>query len=174
MRLGIAGGMLAGAMVIVGTITGIVRVKAAAPVPGVNPLSFLTIPLGDMLVFGILIGAAFYYRRQVDSHKRLMLPATIGILPPAIARLPFAFIAQNGPLAFFGLADLFIVPCLIFDFVTRGRPPSRDYFGGIADHRFSSTATHARRHACVAGVYDLADTLDIVRRPAKNLPENTP
>jgi hypothetical protein len=122
MRLGIAGGVLAGSMIVVGTITAIVRAKGPSPIPDVNPLSFLTIPLGDMLVFGLLIGAAFYYRRRVDIHKRLMLLATIGILPAAIARLPFAFIAQNGPLAFFGLADLFIIPCLIFDFVTRGRP----------------------------------------------------
>ena len=125
MRLGIAGGLLAGAMVIVGMITGIVRAKAASPVPDVNPLSFLTIPLGDMLVFGILIGAAFYYRRQADIHKRLMLLATIGILPAAIARLPFAFIAQNGPLAFFGLADLFIVPCLILILSRAGVPIAR-------------------------------------------------
>jgi hypothetical protein len=131
MRLGIAGGLLAGAMVIVGMITGIVRAKAASPVPDVNPLSFLTIPLGDMLVFGILIGAAFYYRRQADIHKRLMLLATIGILPAAIARLPFAFIAQNGPLAFFGLADLFIVPCLIFDFVMRGCPHRATILAGL-------------------------------------------
>jgi hypothetical protein len=122
MRLGIAGGVLAVAMIVVGTFTAIVRAKGPSPVPGANPLSFLTIPLGDMLVFGILIGAAFSYRRRVDIHKRLMLLATIGILPAAIARLSFAFVAQNGPLAFFGLADLFIVPCLIFDFVTRGRP----------------------------------------------------
>src|SRR5260370_10052945 len=44
------------------------------------PLSFLTIPLGDMLVFAILVGSAFYFRRRADTHKRLMLLATIGIL----------------------------------------------------------------------------------------------
>src|SRR5215471_4679957 len=44
MRLGIAGGLLAGLMIVVGTITAIVRAKGASPVPGVNPLPFLTIP----------------------------------------------------------------------------------------------------------------------------------
>src|SRR5262245_30194151 len=101
MRLGIAGGVLVCAMVIIGTVTAIIRAKGPSPVPGVNPLSFLTIPLGDMLVFSILIGGAFYFRRKVDIHKRLMLVATIGILPAAVARIPVGFIANGGPLAFF-------------------------------------------------------------------------
>jgi hypothetical protein len=121
MRLGIVGGLLSCAMITIGTVTAIIRAKAPSPVPDFNPLSFLTIPLGDMLVFGILIGGAFYFRRKVDIHKRLMLLATIGILPAAVARLPFAFIGQYGPLAFFGLADLLIIPCLIYDIISRGR-----------------------------------------------------
>src|SRR6266511_4836388 len=92
MRLGIAGGVLASLMIIVGTITAIVRAKGPSPIPDVNPLSFLTIPLGDMLVFAILVGAAFYFRRRVDAHKRLMLLATIALLPAAVARLPIGFI----------------------------------------------------------------------------------
>ena len=130
MRLGIAGGLLASLMILIGTVTAIVRAKGPSPVPGVNPLSFLTIPLGDMLVFASLVGAAFYFRRRADTHKRLMLLATIAILPAAVARLPFAFIQQYGPLAFFGLSDLFIVPCLIYDFVTRGRPHRATVLGG--------------------------------------------
>ena len=80
MRLGIAGGVLASLMIVIGTVTALVRANGPSPVPGVNPLSFLTIPLGDMLVFAILVGAAFYFRRRADVHKRLMLLATIGIL----------------------------------------------------------------------------------------------
>jgi hypothetical protein len=80
-----------------------------------------------MLVFGILVGAAFYFRRQLDIHKRLMLLATITLMPAAVARLPFDFILNGGPLVFFGLSDLFILPCLIYDWITRGVhivPPS--------------------------------------------------
>ena len=148
MRLGIAGGVLAALMIIVGTVTAIVRAKGPSPVPGVNPLSFLTIPLGDMLIFAGLVGAAFYFRRRADTHKRLMLLATIAILPAAVARLPFAFIRQYGPLAFFGLSDLFIVPCLIYDFVTRGRPHRATVLGGaliVVSHplRLVIGSTHA-------------------------------
>lgn len=122
MRLGIAGGVLACSMIIIGIVTAIIRAKGPSPIPDVNPLSFLTIPLFDMLVFGILIGSAFYFRRRADIHKRLMLLATIGILPAAVARLPFDFILRGGPLAFFGLTDLLIIPCLAYDVISRGRP----------------------------------------------------
>jgi hypothetical protein len=148
MRLGIAGGVLASLMVVIGTVTAIIRAKGPSPIPGVNPLTFLTIPLGDMLVFPTLVGAAFYFRRRPDTHKRLMLLATIAILPAAVARLPFAFIQQYGPLAFFGLADLFIVPCLIYDFISRGRPHRATVLGGaliVASHplRLLVGSTHA-------------------------------
>ncbi len=148
MRLGIAGGVVASLMLVIGTITAIVRAKSPSPIPGVNPLSFLTIPLFDMLVFGILVGSAFYFRRKPDVHKRLMLLSTIGILPAAIARLPFDFIQRSGPLAFFGLADLFIIPCLIFDFATRGKPHRATVLGGaliVISHplRMVIGSTHA-------------------------------
>ena len=148
MRLGIAGGVLASLMIVIGTVTALVRAKGPSPVPDVNPLSFLTIPLGDILVFAILVSAAFYFRRRADVHKRLMLLATIGILPAAVARWPFAFIQQYGPLAFFGLSDLFIVPCLIYDFVTRGRPHRATVLGGaliVISHplRLVIGSTHA-------------------------------
>ena len=122
-KLGVAGGILATLMIIVGTVTGIVRAKTAVPPPGFSSgLTFLTIPLGDMLVFGILIGAALYYRNRVDIHKRLMIIATITLMPAAVARLPGAFFEQGGPLVFFGVSDLLILPVLIYDIATRGRP----------------------------------------------------
>jgi hypothetical protein len=148
MRLGIAGGLLASLMILIGTVTAIVRAKGPSPIPGVNPLSFLTIPLGDMLVFGILVGTAFYFRRKVDTHKRLMLLATIALLPAAVARLPISFIETGGPLVFYGLSDLFIVPCLIYDFVSRGRPHRATVLGGaliVISHplRLVIGSTHA-------------------------------
>ena len=148
-RLGVAGAALAVLMVLVGTATAVIRAKqGAAPAGATSPLAFLAIPLGDMLVFASLVGAGFYFRRRVDAHKRLMLLATIAILPAATARLPFAFIQQVGPLAFFGLADLFVVVCLVYDLVARGRPHRATVWGGlliIASHplRLVVGNTHA-------------------------------
>jgi hypothetical protein len=132
MKLGIAGIVLAVSMVILGSIVAVVRAKLIALPPGfTEPLVFLTIPLGDMLVFGILVGAGFYFRRKPDTHKRLMLLSTITILPAAVARLPFDFILQYGPLAFFGIPDLLILPMIVFDIVTRGKPHRVTLLGGF-------------------------------------------
>jgi hypothetical protein len=51
-RLGWFGAALALSMLIVGTLTGIVRAKVGEPPPGIPILAFLTVPLGDMFVFG--------------------------------------------------------------------------------------------------------------------------
>lgn len=148
-RLGILGLVLAILMVVVGTTTAIIRAKVMAAPPGSpSPLAFLTIPLGDVLVFAIIVGAAFYFRRKADAHKRLMLLATIAILPAAVARIPLGFIEHGGPLAFYGLSDLFILPLLIYDFATRGRPHRATVLAGlliVISHplRFIIGGTHA-------------------------------
>jgi hypothetical protein len=120
-RLGILGGVIATLMILIGASTAVIRAsQGATPVPGVSSLSFLVVPLGDISVFAILVGAGFYYRRRPDVHKRLMLLATVSILAAAIARLPFA-IMQAGPPAFFGITDLFVLACILYDLITLKR-----------------------------------------------------
>ncbi len=80
---------------------------------------FLSIPLGDLTVFALLVTGGIAMRKRGATHKRLMLLAAIALLPPAIARLPQ--IAAAGPLAFFGLTDLFVVATLLYDRLVRGR-----------------------------------------------------
>jgi hypothetical protein len=131
-RLGLAGALLAVLMVLVGTWTALVRAKSFEVPPDIpSPLVFLTIPLGDMLIFTLLVGAAFYYRARADVHKRLMLLATIAILPAAVGRFPFDFFLQGGPLIFFGIPDLFILAILIYDLFTNGRPHRATVLGGL-------------------------------------------
>ena len=113
-RLGILGGVLAALVVIVGILTALYA-AARGHSPGPPALQFLIIPIGDMLIFSVLIGLALYYRRKLDVHKRLMLLAAINLLTPAIARIPLSFIINGGPLAFFGLTDLcLLVACDCF------------------------------------------------------------
>jgi len=120
-RLGILGGVIATLMILIGVSTAVIRAsQGATPLPDISPLSFLVIPLGDMFVFASLIGVGFYFRRRPDVHKRLMMLATISILAAAIARLPFA-IMQAGPPVFFGLTDVFVVACVLYDLVTLKR-----------------------------------------------------
>jgi len=120
-RLGVLGAMLAGLIVVVGVLTAIAEVARGSS-PGPPPLQFLVIPLGDMLVFAILVGCALYFRRRrLDVHKRLMLLAAVNLLAPAIARIPLSFIANGGALAFFGLTDLCILACVGFDTIRNRR-----------------------------------------------------
>jgi len=86
-QVGVAGVFFAALMLVIGTVTGMVAARHGygGPYPdGVNPLLFLLFaPIRDMLVFGSLTGAAIVLRRDVETHKRLMVMATLGGLAPA-------------------------------------------------------------------------------------------
>lgn len=130
-RLGIVGGIVALLMVLIGVSTAVIRASQGATIPnGPPPLTFMVVPLTDMFVFSILVGAGFYFRRRPDVHKRLMLLATISILAAAVARLPFAFI-RTGPLAFFAVTDLFIAACVFYDLFTLRRIHRATLLGGL-------------------------------------------
>jgi hypothetical protein len=119
-RLGVLGAVLAALVLLVGTLTAIAAAARGAT-PGPPALQFLVIPLGDLLVFALLVGTALYFRRRLDLHKRLMLLAAVNLLTPAIARIPFHFIETGGPLVFFGLTDLCVLACVVFDSIRHRR-----------------------------------------------------
>lgn len=129
-RLGVAGAVLAGMLLILGTTTAILRVRAgSAPIPGVSGLAFLAIPLFDMVVFAILAGSGLALRRRLETHKRLMTLATIALMSAPLARIPWVF--RAGPPGFFGLTDLFIVAMLVYDLATRRRVHPATVWGGL-------------------------------------------
>jgi hypothetical protein len=114
-RLGIFGALLAATILIVGAAVVTInaregRVPPAAPVPVVVILSY-----ANLMAFGVLVGAAICFRRRSEFHKRLMLLATLNLLPAAVSRIPLHFIESGGLLTVFGLPDLFIVGCVAYD-----------------------------------------------------------
>ena len=119
-RLGVGGAILAALVIVVGIATAIAA-AARGVTAGPPALQFLVIPLGDMLVFAILVGTALYFRRRLEIHKRLMVLAALNLLAPAIARIPLHFIETGGALAFFGLTDLCLLACIAFDTVKNRR-----------------------------------------------------
>jgi hypothetical protein len=129
-RIGVVGAGLAGALLVMGTATAILRVRGgSAPIPGVSGLAFLAIPLFDMVVFAILAGTGLALRRRLETHKRLMTLATVGLMSAPIARIPWVF--RSGPLAFFGLTNLFVVAMLVYDLATRRRVQPATVWGGL-------------------------------------------
>jgi hypothetical protein len=131
-RLGVFGGVLAAVMIVVGYATAIHGARRDVALVGNPGLAFLVIPLGDLLNFATLVGAALLYRRRKpEIHKRLMLCATIAILAPAIGRFPFAFIQHGSPMVVWGLADLAFVACISYDWVSRKRVHPAYIWGGL-------------------------------------------
>jgi hypothetical protein len=129
-RLGIAGALLAAAMIVVGVRTGIAGAAAGSAPPGVDPLAFLAIPLTDMLLFATFITAAMVQRRNREAHKRLMLLAYISIIVAAVARLPG--VLPLGPLVFFGLTFVFLAFGILYDVFSRRRVHPVYIWGGLA------------------------------------------
>ena len=103
--------------------------RGAAP-PGVPPLIFLVVPLATVVVFPAFVAAALYWRGSPDTHKRLMLIATLELIPAGIVRWPG--LAAMGPLAYFGATDLFVLAIAAHDVMTKGRVHRATIWGGAA------------------------------------------
>jgi hypothetical protein len=139
-RLGTVGGLLAVAMLVVGTAVAVASAKRGpqTPLPGFPPpLELLTTPLGALSSFAVLLAAGLYNRRKRDTHKRLMLLATLSILGAALDRLLFpggalAFLGLPlSPATFVGFTALFVVTCFLYDLLTRGRVHPAFLWGGL-------------------------------------------
>lgn len=127
-RLGIAGAILAAAMVVAGLLIAIATAARGGSAPGTDPLEFLAIPLFDLVLFSGFVTAALVMRRQKEAHKRLMLLAYVSIITAAIARLPG--VLPLGPPVFFGLSLGFILAGIVYDFASRGRVHKVYWIGG--------------------------------------------
>jgi uncharacterized membrane protein YozB (DUF420 family) len=96
------------------------------PIPG---LQFLAVPFFDMLLFPAFVCLALLKRHDFQSHKRLMLLATLNLITAAIARWPV--VETLGPLAFFGITDLFILALAVWDKRSDGRIHPVTLWGGL-------------------------------------------
>jgi hypothetical protein len=83
--LGILGAMLAGGMIVLGSITAVVADYLHFGTKDSDP-PFLAIQWGDILIFGPLAAAALLLRERPPAHKRLILLATIFISDAGFAR----------------------------------------------------------------------------------------
>jgi hypothetical protein len=79
--------------------------------------SFLLLPLGDMVLFAGLFGAAVAYRRRPEIHKRLMLLATTALMFAAVSRR----VAPESPWTFLPLWLAPVGLAMAYDLRNRGR-----------------------------------------------------
>lgn len=129
-RLGIAGGILAGLMVVAGTLTALKTAARGAAPTSPDPLSFLIIPLTDLFLFSSFVIAALRQRKNREAHKRLMLLAYVSIIVAAVARLPGML--TLGPPAFFGIGLSFMLAGVVYDLIVRRRVHPVYLWGGSA------------------------------------------
>ena len=94
-KLGVGGLFVAAGVVVSGVnalFLGIPRLIALAdpPDPSIviaEQLPSFTGDLGTFMVFAMAVGGAAYFRRRPETHKQLILLASMTLITPAIARL---------------------------------------------------------------------------------------
>jgi hypothetical protein len=122
-RLGWFGAGIAGAMVILVTAAVIEELRRVNGFP--PPPLALALSAFDIAVFATLVGAALYYRKRSDWHKRLMLSATIVLLGAPMFRAVVHLIGRSdmAKVSIVGtlLVDAFFLPCFAYDLLTRRR-----------------------------------------------------
>jgi hypothetical protein len=126
-QLGVVGGVLAALMTVAAIAMTLDLARRAVAGSSPEGLGFVIVPFMTLVVFPVLVGAALYYRRQPEIHKRLMLVATLELVTAGVARIPGA---GSMPL-FFVLTDLGLVAMLAYDLFTRRRPHPATVWSGL-------------------------------------------
>jgi len=133
--LGLAGVSLATAMLFAGVAVALASARAGMAAGSTHARDFSIVPITIIASFAGIVAAALVCARRSEVHMRLMLVATITILPPAIARLLRLALASPGdapsllgnppPVALSlvpnALSDLLLVVAMVHDYRTEGR-----------------------------------------------------
>ncbi len=96
-----------------------------------DPYVFLVFPLAAVSIFAgfMILGVA--NRHRPDTHKRLMLLATMSVLSPALARIVTRTMpVVPGAIGGLVLVDIFLAALVAYDLSTRGRLHSATLWGG--------------------------------------------
>jgi hypothetical protein len=127
-KLGAVGVTLAAVMIALALSQAVISLRLDhTPVAGISPQAFFVLPFFDMVVFATLVVAAVLNRRRPETHKRLMLMATIALLDAPIARM----VPALGPPGFFGIQDLYVIAGPIYDLISRRKINSAYIWGGL-------------------------------------------
>jgi FtsH-binding integral membrane protein len=107
-KLGLVGFGLAALMPIFGVLAATNSLSRNFAPPGFpfGAQTFYVVPLGDILVFGVLACFAYRARRDPSAHKRLIMVATFAIMDAPTGRPPFAAIT--------GAPHMDVLFCMIF------------------------------------------------------------
>ena len=122
MRLGKLAMLLAILLIPVMYLTAVWQVERANQPPFTDPLTWTIVPLAVIIPFAVVVWNGWAKRRDVQSHKRLMLGAAILVVAgPSIGRLPIAPPTLGGMTFLLLLGLALFVPLFIWDRRTQGR-----------------------------------------------------
>jgi uncharacterized membrane protein YozB (DUF420 family) len=119
-RLGTASALFSILMLAVGLETAVTVARLGdhglPQLPMPDPETFLLLNVSSIVVFMVFVATGWAFRKQRETHKRLMLLATVSLMPPGVGRLPV--ISEHVPaIALTLLAFLASGP--IYDLLTR-------------------------------------------------------
>jgi hypothetical protein len=86
-RLGIFTACVGVVLAIHAFTVAIAGVAAGRAPPGRDPLQFLSVPMGTILMFVLFLTCALALRKRREWHKRLMFLASLSLILPAAGRL---------------------------------------------------------------------------------------
>ena len=97
-RLGVPGAALAAMIVIVGSLTVAAAIHRRFPDAGLARFGRIFVEFDglSLWLFGALVLAAILGRSRSEVHKRLMLCATVALLPPAVGRIAELLMPAGG------------------------------------------------------------------------------
>jgi hypothetical protein len=140
-QLGYIGIVLAVAMLVSGYFITIDMVRRGYDLSGDligeagDPLMLMVFQLGDLLCFGVLVAFALVFRRRPETHKRLMLLATIGgLMPAALSHIigHSSFLRGFHPAIILIPFTAYLFAGAVHDRMTTGRIHSVSLWGAIA------------------------------------------
>jgi hypothetical protein len=94
--------------------------SGAESIPGVDTLTFSTISVFGITVFGLLMGWSYVVRRKPDAHKRLALYAVISMMNAGIDRWPWQAWGVNEMWATWVFIGYALLP-VVYDLVSLWR-----------------------------------------------------
>jgi hypothetical protein len=110
------------AMLVLGWIMSVQAAQRGfTPPGGPPPLAFLAFQLLGLFAFAALIAAAYLLRDRPETHKRLMVGATILLLTPAVARIFLLFTTIAVLPKTLAVQLGLLLACMAYDFFTRKR-----------------------------------------------------
>ena len=122
MQIGKLGMLLAILIIPVMYLTAVGQVERANQPPFTDPLTWTIVPLAVIVPFAVVVWNGWDKRRDVQSHKRLMLSAAIMVvMGPAIGRLPIAPPTMLGGSIQLILGLALFIPLFLWDRKTIGR-----------------------------------------------------